>query len=301
MSNEELLHKFKVYLLTEKRVTINTFNAYKSDIEQLLVFLKTKDQKLSDVTPKELKAFLKYLHQSSINPRSISRKISSLKTFFLYLQQQGLAQNSAKELRLPKIEKKLPHYLSEEEVKQLFDVADKDTSAHGLRNRVMLYLLYASGMRVSELTSLTLADIHFDTSFIAVAGKGGKHRLIPLPQSMLKIIQEYIDTQLKSEEQSKKSHGSYLFPTRYAGKIKPMSRQSFWIILKELWRKTGSKRTISPHQLRHSLATHMLKSGVDLRSLQLILGHENLATVQIYTHVEKSYVRKIYDSKHPRS
>jgi integrase/recombinase XerD len=226
-----------------------------------------------------------------------------LKTLFGYLSDQFEWKNVAKELRIPKIDKTLPHYLSEQDIEKLLEFADNDDSTHALRNRVMLYLMYTSGMRVSELIRLKTSDVQFDTGFVIVDGKGGKQRLVPVPRSILSMLQEYIDIKLESQNAKRKARTiiPYLFSTQYAGAIKPMSRQSFWIILKAMWAKTGSKKNISPHQLRHSLATHMLKKGMDLRSLQMILGHENLSTVQIYTHIETSYLRTIYDKKHPRS
>lgn len=303
MENELLLHKFEVYLLTEKRVSINTLAAYKRDLNQFITFLKTKKIEIKDVESADLKKFLAYLHKINLNARSVARKISALKTFYAYVNQQFEWKNVAQELRIPKMAQNLPHYLSEDEIKELFAAAEQDTSPYGLRNKVMLYLLYTSGMRISELIKLCISHIHFDTGFISVFGKGGKQRMVPIPQVVLNMLQQYIDTTLATKQEKKKMKNvpSYIFPTQYAGKIKPMSRQSFWIILNSIWKKTGIKKLISPHQLRHSLATHMLKQGLDLRSLQIVLGHENLTTVQIYTHVETSYLRKIYDNKHPRS
>ena len=196
------------------------------------------------------------------------------------------------QLTFPKIEKRLPNYLSEQEIEILLQMADRDTSTLGKRNKVMLYLLYVTGLRITELTTLKTSAIQWDTGFLHVEGKGGKQRMIPLPQPMrsLELLKEYADKQR-----------DYLFPIRYAGTIRPITRQAFWGILKQLWKKTGIAKSISPHQLRHSLATHLLKRGADLRSLQLLLGHENLSTVQIYTHVETSHLRTIYNKKHPRS
>lgn len=303
MENELLLHKFEVYLLTEKRVAINTLAAYKRDLNQFILFLNTKKLTIELVQSADLKKFLAYLHKMKLSARSIARKISALKTFYSYVSQQFEWKNIAQELRIPKMAQTLPHYLSEDEIKELFAAAETDASPYGLRNKVMLYLLYTSGMRISELVKLCISHIHFDTGFISVFGKGGKQRMVPIPKIVLDMLQIYIDTTLATKQEKKKIRGGalYIFPTQYAGKIKPMSRQSFWIILNAIWKKTGIEKLISPHQLRHSLATHMLKQGLDLRSLQIVLGHENLTTVQIYTHVETSYLRKIYDTKHPRS
>lgn len=296
--------RFETYLLTEKRVSENTFGAYKRDLEQFIAFTARKKVTTKDLSSDHIKAFLQHLKKLRMSSRSMARKISTLKSFFTYLNHYaGWKNNFSNELITPKIEKRLPHFFTELEIEHLFRIAELDKTAAGKRNRVMLYLLYVSGMRISELCNLRMSDVHFDTGFIHVAGKGGKSRMIPLPQMMLDMLHEYSNTIYKEVNNKGKSRADseYLFPIYYAGTIKPITRQSFWIILKKMWAKSGSDKTISPHKLRHSLATHMLKSGADLRSLQVLLGHENLATVQIYTHVETSYLRKVYNKKHPRS
>lgn len=235
-----------------------------------------------------------------MSARSMSRKISSLKSFFKYLSEHANYKDIAESVTFPKLEKQLPNYLPENEVEKLLHVADRDITHNGIRNKVMLYLLYVTGMRISELVSVTIGEVRFDTGFISVSGKGGRGRMVPLPQPMIKLLRLYLESIHKDFTQKKKKT-NYLFPTYYAGKVKPITRQAFWIILKKIWARTGIKRTISPHKLRHSFATHMLKHGANLRSLQLLLGHENLSTVQIYTHLETSYLRQVYDKKHPRS
>jgi len=301
---ESVISKFEAYLLTEKRVSKNTFEAYKRDTHQLVIFLKGEyGIEIKDADRKQLKSFLYHLKKNGHSARTMSRKISAIKVLFGYLSGYLGWQNIADDLTFPKLEKRLPQYLTEGEVEKLFEVADLDESDLGFRNKVMLYLLYVSGMRISEMVNLQVSQIQFDTNFITVSGKGGKGRVIPLPQPMMALLQQYVDTVLAKfvSKGSKKIKNDYVFPTFYKGKIKPISRQSFWVILKDLWAKTGSTKSISPHQLRHSLATHMLKNGVDLRSLQMLLGHENLSTVQIYTHLEMSYLRDLYDKKHPRA
>lgn len=303
MKPSELLTKFEAYLLTERRVAENTFGAYKRDTAQFITFVEKHKIKLERISKKQLQDFLRYLYGLKLSARSVSRKISALKLFFFYLNRQFGWKNIAEELLFPKIEKKLPQYLSEDEIKQILTSADQDTSEIGIRNKVMLFLMYASGMRVSELTKLKVSDIHFDTGFISVDGKGGKQRMIPVPQRMLSMIKEYLETVYHSLIHSRSTvrESEHLFPVKYGNRIKPISRQSFWGIIKRICKKAGIKRSVFPHQLRHSLATHMLKNGADPRSLQILLGHESISTVQIYTHVETSHLRKIYDKKHPRS
>lgn len=303
MNEEHIQVKFEAYLLTEQRVMKNTFDSYKRDLQQFIEFLKKESLEIETITTDELKRFIHYLSDLNLSARSISRKISLLKKFFIYIQQFFNIHNSAKELSFPKIEKKLPLYLSEDQIHNIFKEAEKDTSLLGCRNKIILYLLYVSGMRVSELVNLTIADFVFDDGYVLVTGKGGRQRMVPLPIAITEVLKDYfqlIQNNLLQFNNAEKG-ALYVFSTIYGKKIKPISRQSCWIILKKLCIKAGIKQPISPHQLRHSFATHMLQKGANLRSLQILLGHESISTVQIYTHVETSQLRKIYDKKHPRS
>lgn len=286
------VEQFFTYLLTQKCVSANTFAAYKTDMLQFLSFLEMNRLLEVSLTVKELKLFLQSLKQAELSASSMSRKISTLKLFFGYMHEQGLLPNLAQQLKFPKLEKRLPLYLSEAEIEILLRCAQTDKSTFAQRNKVMLYLLYVTGLRISELTALKVTAIHWDTGFLSVDGKGGKQRMVPLPMPMIALLKEYMDHAKPT---------GYLFPVKYAGTVRPITRQAFWGILKQLCKKAGINRSISPHQLRHSLATHLLQRGADLRSLQMLLGHENLSTVQIYTHVETSHLRQVYDKKHPRS
>jgi integrase/recombinase XerD len=293
---------FEMFLLTEKRVSQNTFSAYRRDINQFLQFLSTEKQTLKQCCKSHLKKFLRTLKSQGITAKTLARKISSLKLFFSFLEDRFDVENKAASLVSPKIEKKLPVYLTEEEMKLLFDAAGKDNSYRGVRNKVMLSLLYATGMRVSELVSMKLDQIHFDTAFVTIIGKGNKERMAPVTQNALDLLRFYIDTvHRKLLPGNEKSKIIFLFPVSYQDKIKPISRQQFWSILKKIISKAGITKNISPHSLRHSLATHLLKKGANIRLLQVLLGHEQLTTVQIYTHLEKSHLRKVYDKKHPRA
>jgi len=300
--NNQLITQFHAYLLTEKRVSHNTFSAYKRDINQFIEYLSQNKTNLETIGIQDVKEYVRYIKETvHLTARSITRKISALKVLFLYLHEHLNFVNVVQDLTFPKLEKKLPHYLSEEEVQELLIAAGNDNSEQKERNKVILYMLYVTGMRISELISIELSHFHFDTGFLEVQGKGGKGRMIPIPQPIMQLIQEYIQKAHQIFMQNGARQTDYLFPIVYAGKIKHITRQAVWIILKKLCKKSGISKSISPHHLRHSLATHMLKNGIDLRSLQLLLGHENLATVQVYTHVETSYLRTIYDKKHPRS
>lgn len=297
---EELFFR---YLLTEKRVAQNTFQAYKSDIQQLVAYLKERDCTLMQSTHDVLRTYVHELReQQQLSARSVNRKLAAVKALFGFLHARYGFEHHAQELIFPKLEKTLPDFLSEQEVGMLLAAVDKAEGEHALRNRVMIYLLYASGMRITELVSLTLTSIHDDTGFIDVAGKGGKARTIPIPHQVMGLIKEYCMHDLaKFNARHVEKGNQYLFPVLYAGTIRPLTRQALWGILKEICRSAGIRDSFSPHKLRHSFATHMLKRGLDLRSLQVMLGHEQVSTVQIYTHVEKSYLRTLYDKKHPRS
>lgn len=299
---KSVVNQFEAYLLTEKRVSKNTFAAYQSDLGQFVQFLENNAIELASVSADNLRSFLHYLKHEEIGARSMARKISTIKLFFRWAQERLSWKVSTDQLRAPKLEKKLPTYLKPSEIELLLQTAHADSSLHGKRNSAMLYLLYATGMRISELINLELSHLQLESALIYVLGKGGKGRLVPIPEHITSMIRNYIDTvrpQLMPVEMVNAT--SFLFPVLYGKAAKPISRQSFWMILKELCERAGIKRSISPHMLRHSLATHLLQQGANLRSLQMLLGHENLATVEIYTHLEKSHVRKVYDKKHPRA
>lgn len=304
MSMEHIKAQFQAYLLTQRRVAGNTFQAYNKDIEQLGLFLIKRKKRFDTATHDDLTDFLRYLKKTmELSASSISRKISSIKSFFNYAQEQHGYHNAAADLIFPKLEKRLPEYLTEQEVQKLFEVAQQDSSDYGIRNNLMLVLLYVTGLRVSELVQLKISDLQLDDALIKVDGKGGRQRLVPLPPSFTPMMHDYLHGAYQRLIKKITGHSGkdYLFPVRYGKTVKSISRQAFWGILKKMAACVSSKKNISPHKLRHSLATHMLQKGADLRSLQLLLGHENLSTVEIYTHVEMSYARSIYDKKHPRS
>ena len=306
LNDDYFFTSFSTFLLTEKRVSKNTFLAYSRDIEQFLNFFKSKKVTIKSCNKNDIKKFLKKLKDQGVSAKTLSRKISCLKAFFNFLSDRFKIPNRAGSLIFPKIEKTLPIYLTELEIENLLGAASKDRSDKGIRNRVMLSLIYASGMRVSELVNLRIDQIHFDTGFIGITGKGNKERLVPLPVNVLKFLRFYLDNiyeKLKPKKvMGENSFGqNFLFFSFYRKQIKPISRQSFWIILKNILSKADIKKKVSPHTLRHSLATHLLKSGANIRSLQMLLGHEQLTTVQVYTHLEKSHLRKVYDDKHPRA
>jgi integrase/recombinase XerD len=303
-SNDQYVASFETFLASEKRVARNTFLAYKKDIVQLLEYLETQKTTLKNCSSKHLKQFLKVFKKQGLSSKTLSRKVSSMKLFFGFLADNHGFANHAQNLIFPKIDKSLPTYLTEEEVYRLLDTTDQDTTYRGIRNKVMLYLLYSTGMRVTELVEMTIDRIHFDSGFVSIVGKGNKERMVPVPRKILFLINQYLDTvyeKLVPAKVLQQGHINYLFPSCYQGKVKPLSRQLLWSILKKTLYNSGITKNISPHSLRHSLATHLLKNGANIRSLQLFLGHEQLTTVQIYTHLENKQLREIYDKKHPRA
>lgn len=297
--HKDITPNFHAYLVTERRVAPNTFAAYKKDLEQLCEYLATQQRTLPQAQAQDLKNFIQSLVEQDITHRSISRKISCIKLFYNYAQERHGWPNHGAQLVFPVLEKRLPRFLNEEQVDTLLATAAADTSATGVRNKVMIFLLYGTGMRISELVSLTKQQIRWDLKNILVYGKGSKDRAIPLPESLEQLLRDYITK--VHPTLTKKAVTDYLFPVNYKNGFQPMSRQSFWLLLKKMALKSGSPAWISPHIIRHSFATHLLARGVNLRALQLLLGHESIDTVQVYTHVSNTFVRKVYDKKHPRS
>jgi site-specific recombinase XerD len=258
------------------------------------------------VTLDILHGFLQELYAQRCKARTIARKIASLKTFFGFLAEKYGIINIAASLATPKCESTLPRYLSEDEVIRLLNVAQQDTSEYGMRNYIMVMFLYSTGLRISELLGLHTTDIRFDTRTVLVNGKGNKQRIVPLPEELVPLLTHYMTALTKAHEDAlilfRASHTSnYLFPSYYGNSKKPLTRQAFWQLLRKLCSHAGIDRAISPHQLRHSLATHLLRRGADLRSLQLLLGHETLSTMHVYTHLDTTALRGVYDKKHVRS
>ena len=263
---QSILVQFEQFLLAEKRVSKNTFSSYQSDLKQFFEFLKYDCQSAQPINADQIKTYLLHLKEHQLSARSMARKLSSLKTFVRWAHQKlGWPQMNTK-LYTPKLEKRLPTYLNAQEIEQLLQACNADDSVMGKRNKAIVYLLYASGLRISELTHLEIEDIQFDTGFVSVTGKGNKGRLVPLPQTVMTLLRDYLEN-VRSQliDAPLLSSTSYLFPLQYAGVVKPISRQTVWIALKKLCTLAGIEREVSPHMLRHSLATHLLAQGAHLR------------------------------------
>ncbi len=292
--------------MTERCVANNTVEAYKRDIDQFLTFIEKEStiQTVQELKSQHVKDFLKYLrHNEDIGPKSASRKLSALKTFANYLSKYHDLVPFTQGVAFPQLPKHLPKNLTQDQVKALLIAADEYKTVTGQRNKVMLCLLYACGFRVSELVALKVSDINFEDRCLQVSGKGGKERVVPLPDEIITLLESYLH-QIHSRllgVDGKDKQTDYLFPVYYGGRIDHMSRQTFWKNLKEIATKSGLVNAISPHVLRHSLATHLLKRGAHLRAIQALLGHSKINTVQIYTHLEMTHLRELYDRYHPRA
>lgn len=294
----DVIEKFNLYLLTEKRASTNTVQAYKRDLKQFHEFCKRYRCDPSTITVELLKIFFKEMYDNGLSSSTRARKISAIKSFMIYTV--GDEHEIIEHLEQPKLEKKLPIYLSETEMKKFMHVAGRQKGIHALRNKLIIYLLYATGMRVSELTSLKLKNMDMQSRMIVVDGKGGKQRMIPLINNLIPFIKEY----------QKKYHGQFnennkcnewLFPVRHHGNVAPMTRQNVMVVVKNIFKKTNILKNISPHSLRHTFATHMINRGANLRYLQLLLGHDHVTSTELYTHLNLKNIKKIYNKKHPRA
>jgi integrase/recombinase XerD len=298
MKNEsdELLDRYYNYLSVERRLSANTLESYGSDIKKYLSFLKSRnDRSIVTSTRLDLLAFVNFEKKRGLSSRSCARALSCIKTFFKFLVQDGVLKKSPiLDVETPRLEKQLPSVLSVDEVEALIAAPDID-SPLGLRDRALFELLYATGLRVSELVSLTVNAINVDAGFVLVMGKGSKERVIPVGEEALKWLRRHL---LEARQLILRTRTSkYMFTNRFGARL---SRQGFWKIVKKYCLKAGIVKKISPHTLRHSFASHLLAGGADLRSVQTMLGHEDISTTQIYTHVEKERLKTIHDKYHPR-
>ncbi len=294
MNWQETLLEFQTYLKLEKSLSPNTIESYLRDLKKLEVFSENPPLKVSS---SDLDEFLYQYAKENFAPRSQARLISSVKSFFNYLQwEEWRADNPAELLETPKLGMKLPDTLSEKEIDQL--IAQIDLSLpEGERNRAILETLYGCGLRVSELTELKLSDLFFEENFIRVIGKGNKQRLIPISNYTIKFINIYRN-EIRVHIPIQKGFEDYLFLNRRGKKL---TRVMIFTIIKQLTEKAGIRKKISPHTFRHSFATHLLKNGADLRSIQMMLGHESITTTEIYTHLDDTMIREAVLKYHPRN
>ena len=291
--------QFVNYLKIERSLSVNSIEAYKQDIEKLKQFFDLRGNAISPilVKGKDVSEFLVYLNELGLAPHSQARILSGIKSFFNFLMAEDLVKEDVLSLvEAPKLGRKLPDFLSFNEIEALLTSIDlSETEGH--RNRAMIELLYSCGLRVSELVSLKLNQLHFSSGFIRVVGKGNKERLIPVGREAIKYVELYIETQ-RIKVPVQKGFENYVFLNRRG---KSLSRVMIFLIIKSLAVKIGLNKEISPHTFRHSFATHLIEGGADLRAVQEMLGHESITTTEIYTHLDRDYLKQIITEFHPRS
>ncbi len=295
---DNYIKQFSQYLKLERSLSQNSIDAYVRDVEKLKQFMELSDSKSNPlkISAKELQKFLQFISELGMSAFSQARILSGLKAFFKYLVYEELIDNNpAALLEGPKLGRKLPDTLEYSEIVSLLDAIDLST-LEGARNRAMLETLYSSGLRVSELVELRLTNIYFDIGFLRVVGKGNKERLVPIGKDALKYLKIYID-EVRIHVPVQKGFESYTFLNRRGRKL---TRVMMFIVIKGLAEKIGLRKTISPHTFRHSFATHLIEGGADLRAVQEMLGHESITTTEIYTHLDRDYLRQVVQEFHPR-
>lgn len=293
---QSLLKNYNAYLLLERGLTQNTREAYYNDINKLLKYLSFSSKRLREVTLNDLHSFVADLHDLGISPRSQSRIISGIKTFFKFLRiEEYIAEDPSILLETPKIGRHLPQVLSIEEIDAMISAIDM-TKAEGQRNRAIIETLYGCGLRVSELINLEINRVYLDERYIIVHGKGNKERMIPISDVAIEQIELYLDD--RSQLNIKPGEENILFLNRRGHRL---TRQMIFIIIRDLCNIAGIHKEISPHTLRHSFATHLLEGGANLRAIQLMLGHESIATTEIYIHIDRSFIRQEILTYHPRN
>lgn len=281
------------YLLIDKKYSNNTIISYQKDLEKFSFFLKNKE--VNDVSNEDISLYLKYLYKNGINERSIARNISSLRGFYKYLMiEKVVSKNPLLLTELPKLSKKLPDVLSEKDIDKILSMKLNDHYSY--RNKAMIELMYSSGLRVSELINIKMSDIDINNAILRTMTKGSKERIIPLGDYAISFIELYIKEYRGSF--LKRNDSEYLFLNSRGSK---MTRQAFFKTLKKIAKETNVKKDFSPHTLRHSFASHMLLYGADLRSIQELLGHSDISTTQIYTHISNEKLKNNYDMFHPHS
>jgi integrase/recombinase XerD len=294
-SPEDALRLFLEYLTVEKGLARNTVTSYARDVRKFTDVLRTGKIAFNRVSEDTLVGFIHRESQSGLSARSLARLISALRSFFKFLVLSGfIKKDPSSELTTPSTWLALPKFLTVEEVEALLKAPD-DKKAHGVRDRAMLEVLYGSGLRVSELAGLKRAEVNLEDGFLVCRGKGGKERIVPLGRSACGAVKRYLAEVRPLVDGENREE---LFLSRRG---RPFTRQGLWKLLRQHAAKAGLAARISPHVLRHSFATHLLERGADLRSVQLMLGHSQITTTQIYTHVSRERLRRVYDKFHPRA
>ncbi len=297
LNDSNIVSAYYTHLLLEKSLSKNTIEAYMQDLEKLLSYLQDGEKKPQDVALEDLQQFIAQLCDLGINARSQARIISGIKSFFHFLVLEEWIENDPTEiLESPKIGMKLPEVLTVTEINDIIGALDLSVP-EGQRNKAILETLYSCGLRVSELTSLRISDLYLDEGFIRVEGKGSKQRLVPISPVAIKEIKLYMPDRNRLNN-IKKEFENTLFLSRRGTAL---SRIMVFHIIKEYTEKAGIRKTVSPHTFRHSFATHLLERGANLRAIQQMLGHEKIATTEIYTHLDRDFLRSEILEHHPRN
>ena len=293
---EAQIRSFLSYLRVEKGLSTNTLNAYRRDLEKFAAFAAKRGLTLDQFTHSNVIDFLRTLYLRKLDSRTVARHLVTIRHLFRFAFTEGMIkENPAANVAAPKFRRSLPEFLSVTEVDRLLRQPDISTTV-GLRDKAMIELLYSTGLRVSELCGLKAADIQLEAGCLRCIGKGSKERLVPVGRAALELVMQYMKTSRPEILGEKTS--PYLFPTRIGTAI---NRIAFWKILGAYGRKAGLRKALTPHMLRHSFATHLLDRGADLRSVQMMLGHADIATTQIYTHVVEERLKQVYKAHHPRA
>ena len=290
---------FKAYLQLERSLSANSVDAYLNDVNKLISYLEISSLNLSPekIELSHLQGLMQWITELGMNPTSQSRIISGIKAFYKYLLlEDEIISDPTELLEAPRTGRKLPEFLTTDEINDLIGAIDLSTP-EGERNRAMLETLYSCGLRVSELIGIHISNIYENDGFIKIIGKGDKERLVPIAQSALKYINIY-HREIRSHLDIKKGHEDCLFLNRRGAQL---SRVMIFTIIKNLAAAAGIKKNISPHTFRHSFATHLIEGGADLRAVQEMLGHESITTTEIYTHLDRDYLREAIIQFHPRS
>ena len=293
---KEHIDNFLYFLEVERGVSQNTVVCYRKDLEKFAEYCSRVGAKISNVRREDIISFMMKLKDQNLSAATISRNLAALKTFWKFLvSEQIVKENPVVLVETPKLWKNIPEVLNKEEVETLLD-APKKKGWLGIRDRAILELMYASGLRVSEVKELTKANINLEAGFVKCLGKGGKERIVPLGRIAARSIDKYI--QLSREKLAQKTGDKHLFLSKLGRKI---SRQSLWKMIQKYAIQSGIKKHITPHTLRHSFATHLLEGGAELIGVQEMLGHADISTTQIYTHVSQDKLKKVHEKFHPRA
>lgn len=296
---DDQLKDFIHYLLVEKGLAKNTIISYERDLKSYLKYLKSEEKlaSLENVQRMQIVQFLGFLKKQGKSSKTLARHIASIRAFHQFLlREKAVGHDPSVHIETPQMERSLPKVLNMQEVETLLDFPE--TKDHfGLRDKAMLELLYATGIRVSELIGLNSGDVHLTMGFVRCIGKGNKERIVPIGKTASEALERYL-TEGRGKFVSKKYRDEALFLNHHGRRL---SRQGFWKILKRLAQEAGIEKELTPHTLRHSFATHLLENGADLRAVQEMLGHADISTTQIYTHVTKTRLKDVYSQYHPRA